>query len=85
MTQARLIIFFLGFSVVCSHGFSHDFFVKTIEKKNYYAMECLNSETALLKLCNENLPVIMGEFNNGTSLKGVFYGNTDSDGNPKNL
>ncbi|ERL94425.1 lipase member H-B [Dendroctonus ponderosae] len=71
--------------IECSHGFSHELFINTIKEEDYYAKKCSSSETARLQLCNGNLAVIMGEFNNGTSEQGTFYGNTDSVGDPKDL
>lgn len=73
----------LSFSVSCSHGFSHEVFIKTIASLEYISKKC---NFALIdignKKCLSGIVVIMGENNNATGISGVFYGYTNKEAEP---
>ncbi|XP_066259335.1 phospholipase A1-like [Euwallacea similis] len=67
----------------CSHTFSHKFFTKSITNDKYTSRKCAYNPVGFnYLLCSRNEVVIMGQNNNGTNISGVFYGNTDSNGDP---
>lgn len=75
-----------SFLVSCSHGFSHEVFIKTIASFKYISKKCNFALIDIkVKTCLSGIVVIMGENNNATDISGVYYGYTNKEAEPLQL